>query len=81
MKRDRKLKALNEMPTEGNKRRKMENIMEITHQEGEFDDDEEMEEEIRKFLKIQMEERERMGWIERCIHLCIPSRTKREATS
>ena len=39
LKRDRKLKALNEMPTAG-KKRKTEDIMEITHQEGEFDDDE-----------------------------------------
>ena len=47
------------MPTAG-KRRKTEDIMEITHQEGEFDDDEEMEEEFRKYLKIQLEERERI---------------------
>ena len=48
------------MPTEGNKRMKTEDIMEVTHQEGDFDDDEEMEEEIRKFLKIQLEKRERV---------------------
>ena len=47
------------MPRAG-KKQKTEDIMEITHQEGEFDDDEEMEEEFRKFLKIQLEKRERI---------------------
>ena len=48
------------MPTEGNKKRKIEDMMEIIHQEGDFEDDEEMEEEFRKLMKIQIEERERM---------------------
>ena len=48
------------MPEKGKKKMKMDVTMEITHQEGEFDDDEEMEEEFRKFLQIQMEEKERM---------------------
>ena len=48
------------MPTEGKKRLKTDNVMEITYQEGEFEEDEEMEEEFRKFLLIQLEERERI---------------------
>merc|ERR1711917_71098 len=34
--------------------------MEITHQEGDFEDDEEMEEEFRKLMQIQIEEQERI---------------------
>ena len=50
-----KEKLLNEMPTEG-KRAKKE--MMIISQEGEFDDDDDEEEEFRKFLAIQLEEKE-----------------------
>ena len=48
------------MPEAGKKKQKMDDFLEITHQEGDFDDDEEMEEEIKKYLKIQIEEQERI---------------------
>ena len=50
-----KEKLLDEMPTEG-KRRKCEPKFEVTMQEGDFEEDEDEEEEIRKFMLIQIEE-------------------------
>ena len=52
-----KEKLLNEMPMQG-KRRKGGPMFEIVQQDGEFDDEEE-EEEFRKFMQIQIEEKER----------------------
>ena len=52
-----KEKLLNEMPAEG-KRRKIEPEFEVTMQEGDFEEDEDEEREIRKFMLIKIEEKE-----------------------
>ena len=57
MKRKAKLALLDEMPTQGKKKR-AENDVLIVKQEGDFDEDDEMEAELRKFMLIKMEEKE-----------------------
>ena len=56
LKRRMKEKLLDEMPVPGKKVKK-EEIFEVTKQEGDFEDDDEMDVEIEKFLKIQLEEK------------------------
>ena len=59
LKRKMKEEVLNEMPAKGRKRG--ERSVEYVHQEGEFDDDEDgIEEEMANFLKIQLEEQDRI---------------------
>ena len=58
LKRRKKEKLLDELPTPG-KRMKKDPIFEIASQEGEFDEDEDVEKEFQKFLLIQMEENEK----------------------
>ena len=58
LKRKKKEKLLNEMPVPG-KKMKNDPLFEIASQEGEFDDDMDEEMEIRKFLLIQLEEKEK----------------------
>ena len=58
LKRRKKEKLLNELPTPG-KRMKKDPIFEIASQEGEFEEDDEEEEEFRKYLLIQIEDKEK----------------------
>ena len=59
LKRKVKEDLLNELPTAGKKAKKM--VEETVHQEGEFDDDDdEIEKEMEKYLRIQLEEQDRI---------------------
>ena len=58
MKRKAKLALLDEMPVHG-KKKKAKNDVLIVNQEGDFDDDDETEQELKKFMLIKLEEKER----------------------
>ena len=58
LKRKAKLALLEEMPVQGKKKKTDDDVL-IISQEGEFDDDSEMEQELKKFMLIKMEEKEK----------------------